>query len=90
MLGVKGGASVAFVNKTVITSPTLSPTSRGGGFDASTDRIPGQQSVAPAPLPSPAAHRVHADAVLAPAMLLYRPGPHGTQDVFAVAPIVSR
>ncbi len=53
------GLLVARVNVTFTTSPTVTPTTLGGGFDAIADTIPSQHSTAPSLLPSSGEHAAH-------------------------------
>ena len=57
------GAFVDRENTIVTRSPGEIIGITGGGFDATTDTMPGQQATAPARLSSKAAHGLHVDAL---------------------------
>ena len=73
------GAFVAFENVIVTMSPTDSPGTTGGGFDATAEAIPGQQTEAPGLLFSLDAQAMHADGDCCPGTALYVPAGHAVQ-----------
>ena len=67
------GSDTAFVNVIVTTSPTLNPTTSGGGLDATTESTPGMHSAAPPIDDSGGIHGRQNDAFAAAKTALYRP-----------------
>ncbi len=87
MAGVRAGVLVGEEKVRVMTSPTLKPTTRGGGLDALAATSPGQHVTAPAPLSSGGVHGVQAEGEGAARAALKVPGGHGVQAAWEVVPV---
>jgi hypothetical protein len=74
-------------NTSVITSPTLNPTTSGGGLDAVADTRPGQHCAAPSLLLSNGAHAAQVDAFTAARLWLYLPAAQGMHASREVVPV---
>jgi hypothetical protein len=73
----------------VTMSPTLYPTTRGGGFEALTDTRPGQQVTAPSLLASPGEQGVQAVEELAASRGFAVPAGHAKQNEMLGVPRAS-
>ena len=85
--GVTPGVFVGAEKVRVTTSPTLNPTTRGGGFEARADTRPGQHWADPGVLDSKEGHGEHVAALTAAASGLNVPATHGVQASLDTVPV---